>query len=545
MKKIIFSLLAISSIFFISDRVYALTLSKPTGYTHLSNSSPGVNFSSDVFESSNAYGYPNWAMPFFRANYIYYDVYKNWYSFDFENLNNDCGNGPVVLKGTFLTWTDYNPGIFNNSPYINFINSQGKITNCSFISSYNSNVLNFQCVVENMTSIGSFNIGFQDPGIVSNGSESLSYYDSYVGISKNLDISCQISTSTVLDNQNQNTQNIINNQNQNNQNIINNNNQNTQDVINNQEQNKNDIIDNQNKNNEELKDTINDNFNNCRDSKNLFDISTSSKGTIGNDNGIIGGINDFSIFEKTENYIKFSATRVWRGLVSDFIQVQSGNYTLSFTSNYSNLVQNVFYYDENKNFINKFSMQSINEKIYLIPENAKYIRFYIEGNGSYVPNTEVTVSNIQFEKGSSKTNYEKYGEQICSNKIDETNQQLGDLNSNLTDSNIDTSGANGFFNNYQYDDYGLSSIITAPLELIKKLNNSQCTELSIPLPYVKNQNLKLPCMNTIYKQHFNSLFTLYQNITTGFIAYWVAIRIFALVKSFKDPEDDKIEVLDL
>jgi hypothetical protein len=52
-------------------------------------------------------------------------------------------------------------------------------------------------------------------------------------------------------------------------------------------------------------------------------------------------------------------------------------------------------------------------------------------------------------------------------------------------------------------------------------------------------------MTAIYNKHFGSIFTLYQTITTGFIAYWVAVRIFALIKGFKDPEDDKIEVMDL
>ena len=66
----------------------------------------------------------------------------------------------------------------------------------------------------------------------------------------------------------------------------------------------------------------------------------------------------------------------------------------------------------------------------------------------------------------------------------------------------------------------------------------------MPLPYV-NKTLDLPCMSSIYSQYFGSFFTLYQTITFGIIAYWVCVRIFNLVKDFKNPDHDEIEVLDL
>lgn len=135
-------------------------------------------------------------------------------------------------------------------------------------------------------------------------------------------------------------------------------------------------------------------------------------------------------------------------------------------------------------------------------------------------------------------------QQEIQNEQKETNEKLDNINDSITNDEIDSSAAGGFFGDYEDNDYGLSSIITAPLQFIQNLNNNQCSSLTLPLPYV-DQNLTLPCMTTIYSEHFGSLFTLYQAITTGFIAYWVSVRIFALVKGFKDPEDDKIEVMDL
>ena len=64
------------------------------------------------------------------------------------------------------------------------------------------------------------------------------------------------------------------------------------------------------------------------------------------------------------------------------------------------------------------------------------------------------------------------------------------------------------------------------------------------LPFV-DTTLTLPCMSTIYTTYFPDLFSLYQLITTGFIAYRVIINLFDKVKKVQDPEYDKVEVLEL
>lgn len=116
----------------------------------------------------------------------------------------------------------------------------------------------------------------------------------------------------------------------------------------------------------------------------------------------------------------------------------------------------------------------------------------------------------------------------------------------IKDSNTSeaSSSANGFFNDFKSDDFGLSDIITMPLTFINGLSSSQCYDLDLPLPFV-NQNAKLPCMTSIYQEHFGPLLIIYQTITTGFIAYWVCVNIFRLVQNFKDPDNDQVEVLDL
>lgn len=414
MKKIIFSILAISTLFIFNYKVNALNLQKPIGYSHYSHSTVGNNFESEIYDSSNAYGYPNWAMKFSRQNWIYYTQFNDWYGFVFNNLNHDCGNNStVVLKGTFVTWTNYNPGIFTNSPYIRFVNSNNETFECSIISNQNSNVLDFTCFVENMSTTGSFNIGFSDPGPTNNGTEILDYYSTYLGISKNLDISCQISTSSVINNQNnntnqiigsaaQNTTNIINNQIQNKDDILNSQNNNTNQIIGNAAQNTTDIINNQIKNNEELKNTINDNFNNCRESKNLLNMPY-----LENNKFTYTATKDDD-YKSTDFYAYLEAGKQYT-----FSVETSGTF-----GGRNDDTEIYLLYDKKYDYI--IHMDSKNGYIFTPTRSGNYyIRYDVNKNGDIQ-----SFWNFQIVEGTQNIPFEKFGEQICSNKIDETNQQL-------------------------------------------------------------------------------------------------------------------------
>lgn len=128
----------------------------------------------------------------------------------------------------------------------------------------------------------------------------------------------------------------------------------------------------------------------------------------------------------------------------------------------------------------------------------------------------------------------------------QTNSNLNKINDTMNNDKVDgaNSSANAFFGNIQENDYGLSDIITMPLSYITKISSAQCSPLSFPIPFV-NQNAELPCMYSIYQQYFGSFLSVYQVITTGFIAYWIFINIFAMVRGFSDPFIDKVEVLEL
>ena len=160
-----------------------------------------------------------------------------------------------------------------------------------------------------------------------------------------------------------------------------------------------------------------------------------------------------------------------------------------------------------------------------------------------VTNDQNTLILGDIESGINETN----------NKLDnlnqtqqETNNQLNDLNENINNDNTDeaTNEASEFFSTFQTDTFGLTSIITAPLTLIQSITSTTCSPLGLPLPYV-DKTLNLPCLSSIYEEYFGVFLDIYQTITFGIVAYWVCVRIFNLVKDFKNPDHDEIEVLDL
>lgn len=129
---------------------------------------------------------------------------------------------------------------------------------------------------------------------------------------------------------------------------------------------------------------------------------------------------------------------------------------------------------------------------------------------------------------------------------EETNNKLDDLNDNITSSDISSANdsANDLVNSFEDNEYGLSDIITIPLATIESITSNSCNSLVLPLPFV-DKNITLPCMNSIYSDTFGLFFTMYQTITTGIIGYYVCVNVYRLVKGFKDPTDDKIEVMEL
>lgn len=184
-----------------------------------------------------------------------------------------------------------------------------------------------------------------------------------------------------------------------------------------------------------------------------------------------------------------------------------------------------------------FSFRSNNYGWYIF----KDIQFMTSTEYQIFVNSQSSLQNQEKNKNEIINN-QNSNQQQTNERLDETNQQLGELNNNITNENVDVDDS--FFSGFESNDYGLTSIITAPLNLIKSITSATCTPLGFPAPFV-NQNITLPCMGEIYQEYFGTFLTIYQTITFGMVAYWVSVKIFFMVKGFKDPDSDRIEVLDL
>lgn len=205
--------------------------------------------------------------------------------------------------------------------------------------------------------------------------------------------------------------------------------------------------------------------------------------------------------------------------ISDFIEIYDKE--LILLNPMSNSAGTYFcYYTLNKNVLN---CQSSAINTLNIPNNAYYLRFTSDMNNN-LPIFKLCINGNQ-------ANYD-IGHGIYEGIHDNNTSQA-------------TNEASNFFNNFTTNTHGLTSIITAPLTAITSISSSTCTPLHLPIPYLDNKYIDLPCMRAVYDENFGSFMSLYDTITFGIVSYWILVRIFALVKDFKNPEHDEIEVVDL
>lgn len=162
---------------------------------------------------------------------------------------------------------------------------------------------------------------------------------------------------------------------------------------------------------------------------------------------------------------------------------------------------------------------------------ADEIKTYIDNSGLA---TATNVEELQQEVQELKT------------EIQELNNAQQETNDLITDNNTDdaTNEAGNYFSGFESDTFGLTSIITAPINLISSIVGNSCSPVPVPIPFT-DKTLNLPCLSTIYRQYFGDILTIYQIITFGIIAYWVCVQTFNMVKDFKNPDHDEIEVMDL
>lgn len=130
----------------------------------------------------------------------------------------------------------------------------------------------------------------------------------------------------------------------------------------------------------------------------------------------------------------------------------------------------------------------------------------------------------------------------------QTNDKLDNLNDSLTNDN--TSGANdsasSFFDSFTSEDNGgISSIITAPLNLINGMldvNTNTCNPLSVN---ILGKDVDLPCGKLLWSRAPDSIVVLWQTIICGFFSYKLIVSLYHDIDKLKDPEQKGVDTLDL
>lgn len=240
-------------------------------------------------------------------------------------------------------------------------------------------------------------------------------------------------------------------------------------------------------------------------------------------------------------------------------------------SNYINIEPNKYYiftYRFSKNYSPNLSVLNLvfsDSSEVSIPITNLYVR----DSGSYVDYQLLfdtsTISNSG-ELSLIRTFYnnplgESYTENTISNfgfgvsrfyKITEfdsmptTEQINNDYNvNNLNDIKNNNNGGLNYFNSFKINDHQLSYFVTAPLRFIDAIDDDNvCTPLTFRFPH-SNQDVTINCLQSTISSAFGDVFNILQSILSGFVLYRLGVGYFALFKKLINPNDDKIEVIDL
>lgn len=169
--------------------------------------------------------------------------------------------------------------------------------------------------------------------------------------------------------------------------------------------------------------------------------------------------------------------------------------------------------------------------------NITFNSFKIAVGSNFYSAGEIGISNINFDVESN--------ESINSN-IKDTNNTIKDTNDTIKDDNVDgsTSQGSSFFNDFESGDVGsLTDIVSLPLDYISHLNDS-CSPFVIPAGNLGN--ITIPCLSSIWsKTSFANVINTASVLINGFICYKLLLNLFYFFKDLKDPDNDKVEVMDL
>lgn len=136
--------------------------------------------------------------------------------------------------------------------------------------------------------------------------------------------------------------------------------------------------------------------------------------------------------------------------------------------------------------------------------------------------------------------------QALQNAVNENTKSQEKTNDTIKDDNVDSSTNQGssFFNDFDSGNEGtLSDIVSLPLEYVQHLNDT-CQPFTIPIGNLGN--FSIPCLSSVWSStSFAPVINTASLIINGIICYKLLSSLFLFFKQLKDPDNDKVEVMDL
>lgn len=155
------------------------------------------------------------------------------------------------------------------------------------------------------------------------------------------------------------------------------------------------------------------------------------------------------------------------------------------------------------------------------------------------PDTSLTIAI-------SKVTFKFVTDKDIKSAIDNNTNSQEKTNNTIKDDNVDSSTNQGssFFNDFDSGDEGsLTDIVSLPLEYVQHLNDT-CQPFTIPTG--KLGNISIPCLSSIWSgTSFAGIINTASLIINGIICYKLLTSLFLFFKELKDPDDDKVEVMNL
>lgn len=136
---------------------------------------------------------------------------------------------------------------------------------------------------------------------------------------------------------------------------------------------------------------------------------------------------------------------------------------------------------------------------------------------------------------------------ICKNGNQAVSDNISDLNDSINNSNVDSGTGSDFFDSFHTDDNGgISAIVTKPLTIVNNLlsNNNTCSNLNLP-EFMGATGVYLPSGCILWNNAPSTVITLWNIFVCGFGAYYILKDLFKIIENLKNPDNDRVEVLDL